>query len=231
MNNLYYICDDMDNVLFSCKDFIECYDFSGIGYTYLFVLTGISTQDVDFLPNGQLVTLKSSSFDGRLNVSFSVRKLIKSDDTLYLYIEDLRPDMYELGAISLLKARKYDDQRIWLDMKGDKKRIYISASYLISGERISIEKDTVVIEGKYIQDYYSFYCELGYSFFGNFGYIGNSIYSLDDYLAKLEKVNIIWEDSEISLKAIDNTMPEGYNGISSYDLVSTLEEYCNLVLN
>ncbi|CRL65749.1 hypothetical protein BN1805_03539 [Proteus vulgaris] len=45
-----------------------------------------------------------------------------------------------------------------------------------------------------------------------------------------KKVNVIWRDSELSLKNIDNTMPDGYIDRSAYDLVSILQEYCNLTL-
>lgn len=49
-------------------------------------------------------------------------------------------------------------------MMQESKRIYISASYIIGGIRRCLEKDTIIIEGKYIHDYYSFYCEIGYAF-------------------------------------------------------------------
>lgn len=232
MRNQYHVCDNMGKILFYCDDVIECHDFSGMGYCYLFALSGVSSQNVGHLLDDQLVTLKSSHFNGRFNIEFLVKKLIEvSNDILYLYVEDIRPGMYEFGALSLLKTHSNDDSRIWLDMKKDNKKIYISASYLINGEKYILEDKSIIIEGKYIHDYYSFFCEVGYSFFGGFGYVGDSIYSLEDFFSKLKKIDVTWRDSSISLKAIDNTIPAGYRGRSSYDLLSILEDNCNLMLD
>lgn len=231
MKGQYHICDSMGKILFSCNDVIECHDFSGMGYCYLFALLGVSTKDIDHLISDQLIRLKSSHFDERLNIEFLVKKIIKaSNGVLYLYINDIRQGMYEFGALSFLKIYNNDNGRVWLDMKGDAKKIYISASYLVNGEQYNPEDKLMIIEGKYIHDYYSFFCEVGYSIFGIFGYVGDSIYSLDDHLSKIKKIDITWKDSEISLKAIDNTIPAGYRGRSSYDLLSILEENCNLIL-
>ncbi|EDF8720462.1 hypothetical protein GYD59_004561 [Salmonella enterica] len=232
MKNQYYICDNIGKILFYCDDVIECHDFSGMGYCYLFALLGISDQNVSHLLDDQPVTLRSSCFSDRFSIEFLIKRLIKiSDDVLYLYVEDIRQGMYEFGALSLLKIHGNDDGRIWLDMKGDTKRIYIAASYLVNGEKYILDDKPMIIEGKYIHDYYSFFCEVGYSFFGGFGYVGDSIYSLDDYFSKLRKIDVVWKDSSISLKAIDNTIPAGYRGRSSYDLLSILEGSCNLMLD
>ena len=232
MKNQYHICDNIGNVLFYFDDLIECHDFSGMGYCYLFALSGVSDKNIGYLLDNQFVTLESSFFNGRFSIEFLVKNSIKiSDDLFYLYVEDLRQGMYEFGALSLLKIHGDNGGRIWLDMKGDAKRIYISASYLVSGERSFIRDRPVIIEGKYIHDYYSFFCEIGYSFFGEFGYVGDSIYSLDDFFSKLKKIDVIWKDSSISLKAIDNTIPAGYRGRSSSDLFAILENNCNLILD
>ncbi|EKK4083691.1 hypothetical protein PNF79_004429, partial [Cronobacter dublinensis] len=74
------------------------------------------------------------------------------------------------------------------------------------------------------------FCEIGYALSGDFGYAGNSIYSLDDFLSGLSKKDLIWRDSDISLKAIDNTIPSGYQGRSSYDLLAVVEENFNLIV-
>ncbi|EOL8945444.1 hypothetical protein ACM91X_002594 [Cronobacter dublinensis] len=232
-NNIkkYYVCDAQGNELFSCEDLIECHDFSGMGYHYLFAFSGVSNDNLGGLVNGQFVTLKSSLFSGRLDVAFTVRKIFKKKSGLfYLYIGDLRPGAYEFGTLAFLQLRANDTGRIWLDMKGDSKRIYLSASYLLNGESDCLNKESIIIEGKYIHDYYSFFCEIGYALSGDFGYAGNSIYSLDDFLSGLSKKDLIWRDSDISLKAIDNTIPSGYQGRSSYDLLAVVEENFNLIV-
>lgn len=230
MNNLYYLYDDLGNAIFTSHDFIECYDFSDIGYSYLFLFTEVSIQNKNHLYDDKTFTLRIDLFNGRLDISFSVKKVILYDNNLYLYIDNLSSGIYKIGTISFLKSRKNDIGRIWLDMKGDKKKIYLSASYLINEDNIPVKKNNIIIEGKYINDYYSFYCELGYSFIGQFGYMGDNFYELEDYLSQLDQINVIWKDSELSLKNIDNTMPNGYIDRSAYDLVSILKEYCNLTL-
>ena len=233
MKNIYEINDDSGQVIFSCRDLIECHDFVGTGYSYLFAFIGVSTTDIDLKFNGEAYSLKSDKFEGRLDFDFSVQKLIKTHDVIYIYL-NVSSGMYEVGALSLLKIREDDNNRIWLDMKASLKKIYISSSYIYSGFLSLLDKDTVIIEGKYIQDYYSFYCELGYALFGKFGYIGNNLNAVSDILNDLcqdgREINIIWKDSELSFKAIDNTVPEGYYQSSSDYMVITIEEYCNLVL-
>jgi len=54
--------------------------------------------------------------------------------------------MYKVGALSFLKEADNLEERVWLDMKGSLKLIYISASYLKNGIPRTLEKDTVVIE-------------------------------------------------------------------------------------
>jgi len=141
--------------------------------------------------------------------------------------------MYERGALALLKTASELEERVWLDMKGDLKLIYLSASYLKNGFPRTSDKDTVVIEGKYIQDYYVFFCELGHAFLGNFGYMGWNLPGVSDLLIDVARkdrtINIIWKDSDLSFKAIENTVPEGYQSISS-DIVVELKEHCNVIL-
>ena len=128
MKNQYHICDNIGNILFYFDDLIECHDFSGMGYCYLFALSGVSDKNIGHLLDSQFVTLESLSFNGRFSIEFLVKKSIKiSDDLFYLYIEVLRQGMYEFGALSLLKVHGGDNSgRIWLDMKGDAKKIYFS---------------------------------------------------------------------------------------------------------
>ena len=141
--------------------------------------------------------------------------------------------MYKRGALALLKTASELEERVWLDMKGNLKLIYLSACYLKNGFPRTLDKDTVVIEGKYIQDYYAFFCELGYAFLGRFGYMGWNLHGVSDLLTDLVRkdrtVNVIWKDSDLSFKAIENTVPEGYQSISS-DIVVELKKYCNVIL-
>ncbi|EOX6882928.1 hypothetical protein ACPU88_003197 [Providencia stuartii] len=233
MQELYYIYNSNGDMLFSCKNLIECHDFSRADSALLFAFSGLNVKNIDFILHDENYTLKCNQFEGRLDFSFFVKKVIKSDDILYLYLEKNNP-MYKVGAISLLKSRFDDNERIWLDIVLESKKIYISASYIARGMIEEIEKDTVVVEGKYIHDYYSFYCEFGYAFFGKFGYMGNNPDAFNDCLIEIRRkdktINVIWKDSEVSFKAIANTAPEDSYKTIYYDMVMILEEHCNLIL-
>ena len=160
MNNLYYLYDDLGNTIFTSHDFIECYDVSDIGYSYLFLFTEVSIKNKNYLYDNKTFTLRSNLFNGRLDISFSVKKVISYNNNLYLYIDDLSSGVYKIGTMSFLKTRKNDIGRIWLDMKGDKKKIYLSASYLINGDNLPVKKNNIIIEGKYINEINSNYLEI-----------------------------------------------------------------------
>lgn len=229
----YEIRDNSGKLIFCCNDLIECHDFMGTSFNYLFAFIGVSEQDVNLIINEETYFLKSNQFDGRFDFDFTVQMIIKSDDVLYACLS-ISSGMYEIGALSFLKTQNDNEERVWLDMKGRLKLIYISASYLKKGFPRILNKDTIIIEGKYIQDYYAFFCEFGYALFGKFGYMGNNLGAVSDLLNDLwqedRKINVIWEDSELSFKAIDNTVPEGYYQSSSIDIVMTIQEYCNIIL-
>ena len=232
MENKYEIRNSSDQLIFSCNDFIECYDFLGTRGYYWYAFVGVSQQNVNLIIDEETYSISNSQFAGRLDSEFTVQKIIKSHNVLYagLYLSG---GMYERGALSLLKTANEFEERVWLDMKGSLKLIYISASYLKNGYPRTLDKETIVIEGKYIQDYYAFFCELGYAFRGNFGYMGWNLAGVSDLLLDLARnrtINIIWKDSDLSFKAIENTVPEDHYQSVSSDIVMTLKEYCNVIL-
>ena len=232
MKNKYEIRNSSDQLIFSCNDFIECYDFLGTRGYYWYAFVGVSQKNVNLIIDEETYSINNSQFAGRLDSEFTVQKIIKSHNVLYagLYLSG---GMYERGALSLLKTANEFEERVWLDMKGSLKLIYISASYLKNGYPRTLDKDTIVIEGKYIQDYYAFFCELGYAFRGNFGYMGWNLAGVSDLLLDLARnrtINIIWKDSDLSFKAIENTVPEDHYQSVSSDIVMTLKEYCNVIL-
>ena len=232
MENKYEIRNSSDQLIFSCNDFIECYDFLGTRGYYWYAFVGVSQQNVNLIIDEETYSINNSQFAGRLDSEFTVQKIIKSHNILYagLYLSG---GMYKRGALSLLKTANEFEERVWLDMKGSLKLIYISASYLKNGYPRTLDKETIVIEGKYIQDYYAFFCELGYAFRGNFGYMGWNLAGVSDLLLDLARnrtINIIWKDSDLSFKAIENTVPEGHYQSVSSDIVMTLKEYCNVIL-
>ncbi|HED5893978.1 TPA: barstar family protein [Salmonella enterica] len=233
MSDLHEILDETGNFVLSCRELIECFDFSRVGDSYLFALIEPSIQEVDSLLINQIYTFKCHEFDGRLDFDFVVKKIIKSNGVLYLDLAVIN-GMYKVGVLSFLKTCKNNNGRIWLDMMQESKRIYISASYIIGGIRRSLEKDTIIIEGKYIHDYYSFYCEIGHAFFGSFGYMGNNLDAFDDCIVEVKRrdrqLNIIWRDSELSFKAINNTVPSEVYPLSSNDIINILKNHCNLTL-
>ena len=232
MENKYEIRNSSDQLIFSCNDFIECYDFLGTRGYYWYAFVGVSQQNVNLIIDEETYSINNSQFAGRLDSEFTVQKIIKSHNILYagLYLSG---GMYKRGALSLLKTANEFEERVWLDMKGSLKLIYISASYLKNGFPRTLDKETIVIEGKYIQDYYAFFCELGYAFRGNFGYMGWNLAGVSDLLLDLARnrtINIIWKDSDLSFKAIENTVPEDHYQSVSSDIVMTLKEYCNVIL-
>ncbi|AYG99812.1 hypothetical protein F6Q07_22305 [Pectobacterium parmentieri] len=233
MKNLYYVYDDFGNVYLSFKEFIECHDFLGTGSTYCFALVGLSNVNFNFDLDNKIYTLKRNEFDGRFDFDFIVKRTHKSNGVLYLHAEIMN-GMYEVGALSVLNGNHEGNDRVWMDMAMHLKKIYISASYIYSGVKGNIDKDAVIIEGRYIIDYYSFYCEVGYSFFGKYGYMGNNINAFEDCLIELEsehkKINVIWKDSDTSFAAINNTLPRELYQSSSYDMIAIINEHCNLTL-
>ena len=232
MKNKYEVRDSSEQLIFSCNDFIECYDFLGTSGYYWYAFIGMSEQNVNLIIDEEKYSIKNDQFADRFHGRFTVQKIIRSHDVLYagLYFSGR---MYERGALALLKTASELEERVWLDMKGNLKLIYLSASYLKNGFPRTSDKDTVVIEGKYIQDYYAFFCELGHAFLGNFGYMGWNLPGVSDLLINVARkdrtINIIWKDSDLSFKAIENTVPEGYQSISS-DIVVELKEHCNVIL-
>ncbi|GKW38662.1 barstar family protein [Pectobacterium carotovorum] len=232
MKELYYICDSFSKTCLSFKELIECHDLSGTGSSYCFALTDLSNK-FNFVLDNETYTLKINEFNGRLDFDFVVKNTHESNNILYLNVEIMN-GMYEPGAISLLKNNKNSNERIWLEMSMHMKKSYISASYIYSGVKNEINLDTIIVEGRYILDYYSFYCELGYSFFGKYGYMGNNINAFEDCLIELgrrdKNINILWEDSDISLVAINNTRPRELCQSSSHDMLAIINEHCNLIL-
>ena len=237
MRTKYEIRDSSEQLIFSCSDLIECYSFLGTNNNYWFAFTGISEQNVHLIMNEETYSIKSNQFAGRFYCKFTVKKIIKSPDALYVCLSlssETYSEMYKVGALSFLKEADDLEERVWLDMKGSLKLIYISASYLKNGIPRTLDKDTIVIEGKYIQDYYAFFCELGHAFIGKFGYMGSCIDDVsqlvEDLCSKDRKINVIWKDSDLSFKAIDNTLPVNCEMSASDFLLGTLEEYCNVIL-
>ena len=233
MKNKYEVRDSSEQLIFSCNDFIECYDFLGTSGYYWYAFIGMSEQNVNLIIDEEKYSIKNDQFADRFHGRFTVQKIMKSQDVLYagLYYSGR---MYKRGALSLLKTASELEERVWLDMKGNLKLIYLSACYLKNGFPRTLDKDTVVIEGKYIQDYYAFFCELGHAFLGNFGYMGWNLPGVSDLLINVARkgrtINIIWKDSDLSFKAIENTVPEGYYQAISSDILMTLKEHCNVIL-
>ncbi|MBD2802469.1 hypothetical protein ID854_18995 [Xenorhabdus sp. M] len=124
MNGSYHICDyHTKDMIFSCEDIIECHDFSKSETLDLYDFIGVSTENVDFLLNGEDYSLKCDEFKGRMDFDFSVKKLIKSNDILYLYLYKNNA-MYKFGALSLLKFHlNGNDERVWMDMVRESKKI------------------------------------------------------------------------------------------------------------
>lgn len=230
MNGKFEIFNSNDELILSFSNLIECYDYTGMGGKCSYSFIGVNEKNIN-LNRGVCYSLKSDLFKGRLDFNFKINDFYLFNDGLLLDM-NISSGMYKFGALSILEFFLNSKERIWLDMKGVAKKSYISASYLKNGFQRIINDDDVVIDGKYIHDYYSFYCELGYSIYGSYGYVGgnlNAVYDiLNDSLDK--RVNLIWKDSELSFKAIDNSVPDDYSQSSSEDILTLLGDYFNIIL-
>ncbi|WP_099074315.1 hypothetical protein [Proteus alimentorum] len=222
----YQVLDYENNLIFSFENLVECYDYKNTNRTKSFVFMGINESNLHF-EKDKSYYLVCQKYDNRLSFSFNLNKY-------YFYENNLIVDsyfdsgMYLSGTISLLDFYEDSKERIWLEMRGELKEIYISASYIKNGFPKKILKNELVIEGKYIQDYYSFYCELGYALLGPYGYMGRNLDAVRDLfidIAEIPERKITWIDSELSFMAIDNTIPPGYYPSVSEDIVSILEDY------
>jgi hypothetical protein len=232
MSNKYKILNTSEELMLSFNKLIEFYDYNGTERTHSFLFCDIDKKHFDLCKN-ESYSLQCEDFEGRLDFDLTINKLHNYGNNLILNV-NVSSGMYEVGALSILEFQEEDKGRIWLDMKGSLKRKYISASYIKNGFPRKIKNEKIIIEGKYIQDYYSFYCELGYALLGSYGYIGSNLNAVCDLLNDLidsdKKINIIWNNSELSFKAIDNNLPEGYYQSSSEDILALLEDYFNIEL-
>lgn len=232
MNDKYKIFNTYEELILSFNKIIEFYDYNGTEGTHSFLFCEIDRKNLDLYKN-EYYSLQCEDFEGRLDFDLKINKLHAYGNHLLLNL-NISSGMYEVGALSILEFQEEDEKRIWLDMKGSLKRKYISASYIKNGFPSKVKNEKIIIEGKYIQDYYSFYCELGYALFGSYGYIGNNLNAVCDLLNDLvdsnKKTSIIWNDSELSFKAIDNSLPEGYYQSSSEYMLALLEDYFNIEL-
>ncbi|EOX7621313.1 barstar family protein [Proteus mirabilis] len=230
MNGEYKIFNLSNELIMSFSDLIECYDYTESGEKCTYSLIGINEKNINLSKN-TFYSLQSNLFEGRLNFNFSVNEFHFFNNGLLLNV-NISSGMYKFGALSILEFYLNSKERIWLDMRGIAKKNYISASYLKNGFQKVIRNDSIILDGKYIHDYYSFYCELGYSIFGSYGYVGNNLNALYDILNDVveEKRNLIWKDSILSFKAIDNSIPADYLQSSSEDILILLDGYFNIML-
>ncbi|HEJ9411461.1 TPA: barstar family protein [Proteus mirabilis] len=230
MNGQYKIFNNCDESVLSFNGLVECYDYTGMKDKCSYTFMDVNELNINLNKNGYY-SLKCDLFDGRLDFDFYLNDFYVCNGNLVVDV-NISSGMYEFGALSTLEFSLNDNKRIWLDMRGCAKKKYISASYLKNGFQKKIKNEVIVIEGKYIHDYYSFYCELGYSIFGNYGYIGSNLNAVYDILNDTieKKINLIWKDSFISFKAIDNTVPEDYYQSSSEDILVLLNDYFNIIL-
>ncbi|EOX6883848.1 hypothetical protein ACPU88_004161 [Providencia stuartii] len=230
MSDKYKVFNTSEELIFSFDKLIEFYDYNGKEGSHSFAFCGVNKKHLDLCKN-EYYSLQCEDFEGRLDFDFNINKFYAHKNNLFLNL-NISSGMYEVGALSILEFQSEDEERIWLDMKGSLKRKYIPACYIKNGFPKKIKHEKIIIEGKYIQDYYSFYCELGYALFGSYGYIGNNLNAVCDLLNDLieKNKNIIWKDSELSFKSIDNSLPEGYYQCSSEYILSLLEDYFNIEL-
>lgn len=227
----YQVLDYENNLIFSFENLVECYDYKNTNKAQSFVFIGLK-EKVLHLEKGKNYYVVSQNYDGRLGFSFNLIKYHFYGNNL-IVDSYFTPGMYVSGVASLLEFHEDSKERIWLEMSSELKKIYISASYVKNGFPGKILKDELVIEGKYIQDYYSFFCELGYSLLGPYGYMGSNLDAVRDLfidIAEIPERKITWIDSNLSFMAIDSTIPSGYYPSLAEEMVSILEDFFILEL-
>ncbi|SES62847.1 hypothetical protein [Thorsellia anophelis] len=233
MGENYIIYSLEDELIFSFDELVECSDFSNEIGVYLYVFIGSNLHSIAPIKIGCTYQLKTALYGGRLNFNFEVIDIKLEQGIVYCTIKKML-DKYVFGALSVINGYSNSQDRIWHDMQLSLKRKYLSAAYLISGIKNSLVKNQIILEGKYVTDPDAFFCEIGYGFFGMYGYMGSNFEELEEILANLLPqtgiINIIWTDLAQSQLMINNTQDFEY----PYEFISeaqyVLREYCHLNL-
>lgn len=230
MNGKYELLNSSSRMILSFSDLIECYEYTRMEREYIYSFIGVNERKMQ-LNKGEHYSLKCNLFNGRLDFEFDLIDYRNISNGLILMVNSCS-EMCSFGSLSILDFHSESEERIWLNMKGVAKEKYIAASYIKNGFQKKIKNNDIIINGKYIHDYYSFYCELGYSLFGSYGYVGHNLNAVCDILNDTieERKTLLWKNSELSFKAIDNSVPEGYFQSSSEDILALLDDYFNITL-
>lgn len=233
MKQGYIVSDSNNQFMFSFEELIECTDFSNKIDVYLYAFIGLSIEYIKLLKVGAEYQLKSFMYEGRLNFKFQILKIDTVSGVAYFTLKKYS-NKYIFGALSVIQMYQNCHGRIWNAMQLSNKKKYISASYLMSGIRQELIKNNIVLDGRYIVDPYSFFCEIGYGFFGEYGFMGSDFDELSEILVNLNSesnpINIIWTELEQSQLMINNIQNYSYTYEFISEAKTALEDNCNLIL-
>ncbi|WP_182417853.1 barstar family protein [Bartonella sp. HY038] len=168
----------------------------------------------------------------------------RGNDRHRLYIESFEKignklfiscNMRAFGMFTLLRQVIASPiERPWLNMIGKRKKLYTATCLFYSGIPKRVAKKSVTIEGKYITDYYSFFCEIGYGFAGRLGYMGRCLDGLVDCFCECEgysEVSLTWHDFETAKYSIENNYPYQTDRHEIVDkIVDALSSHMTLIL-
>ncbi|SES62829.1 barstar family protein [Thorsellia anophelis] len=234
MSEYFEVYDAKNNHISSFHGLIECGDFSDIGGFYLYAFVGFPLDKTTYFDSDTHYLLKTKRYDGRLDFEFSVIGINIINQVAYFRILK-RNGMYTFGALTLLSVYEKADRRVFIEIKKQCKFAYLSASYLVSGFKKNLNKNEIILDGKYIIDTDSFFCELGYGFFGTFGYMGWNLNAVADMLNDMYQIDnpikIKWVNFEQSKLMIANSRSDLSN-FPDYDFIEwakdVLQKYCDL---
>jgi len=226
----YFLCDyETESRIFEFSHVVECLDSFGNGSEFSFFCLIDTEKTFSFSIKPGYYMMKIIGYNTPIEFPFRLNNFLLKNSHIYMNVS-IGPSNYKFGVLNIInESLSSSKKRLWLDMIGKNKKLYISSSLCYSGINKKTNHKIINIDGKYIVDYYSFYCEIGYSFFGKLGYMGESFDSFKDCLIELydenEKIKVIWNDSDLSRIMIENTAPFDHDRKSIFHFI--VEEMSN----
>ncbi|UXN03029.1 hypothetical protein [Bartonella sp. HY406] len=243
----YILCDyETEAPLFEMQNFIECFDIFANNFEFTFSCDYPDQSCLSRLKNGQKYLIKVYGYQKEIFIDIYTFSFEKFFNNLIINInlieaEEYQPvptKPYQFGVLSLIDAfSTNEDHRPWFGLIGDKKQLYIAASLCITGVQTTPIKNQIILEGKYITDYFAFYCELGYALWGKFGYMGGCLNSFEECLQALKKnkkIELIWKDFALCQHSMANYADHQtpYDGVELADIAANyLSDYFDVTLD
>ena len=227
----YFICnEETDEIIFELHDLIERFDIYGDGAKAVLIC--------DYPLEADLLKLKPLR-------RYIIRFLYKARTIeIDIYLEAfqklgnkliLNCVMNDFGTISILQTvLSSSEERPWINMLGEHKRLYNAACLHYSGIANTLPSSPIIMQGKYITDYYSFFCEIGHALYGRLGYMGRCFYGFKDCFCEIKEHShptLTWMDFESAKYSMENNNPFGKDRFSSVnEIIDELADRFDLYL-